>query len=168
MRSIVISLYSIVSSAPYEGPQSHTVLERAGSRNCRRLGISFPGKPHTAQRRKAMSKLRKAAVTKRSNFRESVGDGYEEMEQRGYLQKKGEVRERASVSISLPVLIPMAVTGSGFGGSWQKRYFVASGHYLKYYKAEADSHKGKPPLAAIDLRKVEVPGWVYVGVPWLT
>lgn len=81
-----------------------------------------------------MSKLRKAAVTKRTNFRESVGEQYGEMEKKGYLMKKG----------------------SGFGGSWQKRYFVASGHYLKYYKNETENHNGKTPLAAIDLRKVEI------------
>ena len=37
-------------------------------------------------------------------------------------------------------------------GTWQQRFFEASGHYLKYYKAE----DRKKLLAAFDLRLVAV------------
>ena len=35
---------------------------------------------------------------------------------------------------------------------WQRRFFVAAGHYLKYFKDETESHL----LAAIDLNSVDV------------
>ena len=83
---------------------------------------------------------RPSAVTKRKEgrFRTSVTalpsqNGDNSLDHEGYLQKKG----------------------SGLIG-WQKRYFTASGHYLKYFSSQADAEKNKTPLAAIDLRMVEI------------
>jgi hypothetical protein len=46
--------------------------------------------------------------------------------------------------------------GSNLVTPWQSRYFVAKGHYLKYYKSKDVSGKRDYCLAAMDLDLCEV------------
>jgi hypothetical protein len=66
-----------------------------------------------------------SVVTKRKNYRKSVEGSSIVFE--GYLEKKSRMK------------------------SWQKRWFVVAGHYLKYYQSDTKAKL----LAAIDLSQVE-------------
>jgi hypothetical protein len=93
------------------------------------------GEPGSDPSKVKKRRPKRTSMTKRNSsegFRDSVMVTGGDHGLAGYMEKKA--------------------TGS-FRTRWQKRYFEASGHYLKYY---ADDNK-KELLAAIDLRMVTVP-----------
>jgi hypothetical protein len=49
----------------------------------------------------------------------------------------------------------MAKQSSGSVKRWQKRYFVASGHYIKYYDSKQAFEAGEMPKGAIDLALID-------------
>jgi hypothetical protein len=55
----------------------------------------------------------------------------------------------------------LAKKSSGLRSAWQRRYFILSGHYLRYYRdARCDEL-----LAAVDLgcmRSIELVDWVFI------
>ena len=111
-----------------------------------------------------MSGGRADAVTKRDGYRDSVFDASAplNLDFKGYLSKKGEHHLLYIFASSLwsrcgpSVCRPGWWKATSFFAGYQKRYFVAHGNYIRYYKTEENYKTDSQPLAVVDLRVVEV------------